>query len=158
GGGAAEVARVLRDGGAAFSIPPTAPADFENPYHVHLFEPDTLRAALAEHFGDVEVWGLDGDDAVKADFDRRRRWARRLLAVDVFDVRHRLPREWYVRLHGAARRVAYPVIAAAGRTAPAITADRFALTPVVDASTLVLFAVARRPFGDLVRDKCRKDR
>jgi SAM-dependent methyltransferase len=141
----AEVARVLRDDGAAFFITPNAPADFENPYHVHLFEPDTLHAALAERFADVDVWGLDGDDAVKADFERRRRWARRLLATDVFDLRHRLPREWYVRLHGTARRVAYPVIAAAGRTAPAITADRFALTPAVDASTLVLFAVARRP-------------
>jgi hypothetical protein len=59
-----------------------------------------------------------------------------------------------VRLHGASRRVAYPVLAAAARwrahrsegAAPgAITADRFALTSSIDPSTLVLFAVARRP-------------
>jgi SAM-dependent methyltransferase len=146
----AEVSRVLGDGGAAFFITPNAPADFENPYHVHLFEPDGLRRLLAHHFGEVEVWGLDGDAVVKADFERRRRWARRLLAVDVWDVRHRLPGEWYVRLHGAARRVAYPVIAGIDRVRartppPPITADRFALTSSIDASTLVLFAVARRP-------------
>jgi hypothetical protein len=91
---------------------------------------------------------------VKADFERRRRWARRLLALDVFDLRHRLPRRWYVRLHAAGRRAAYPVFALVGKVKgrrsgapvpPAITADRFSLTTAVDASTLVLFAVARHP-------------
>jgi SAM-dependent methyltransferase len=146
----AEVSRVLADDGAAFFITPNAPADFENPYHVHLFEPDDLGALLARHFGAVEVWGLDGDATVKADFERRRRWARRMLALDVWDVRHRLPRDWYVRLHGTARRVAYPAIATADRVRrrtppPPITEDRFGLTPSIDASTLVLFAVARQP-------------
>jgi SAM-dependent methyltransferase len=146
----AEVSRVLAADGAAFFITPNAPADFENPYHVHLFEPDDLRHVLARSFGAVEVWGLDGDAAVKADFERRRRWARRLLAVDVWDVRHRLPREWYVRLHATARRVAYPALATAERVRrrtppPPITEDRFTLTPSIDPSTLVLFAVARHP-------------
>jgi SAM-dependent methyltransferase len=152
-GHVAELARVLAPDGAAFVITPNAPADFENPFHVHLFEPEGLAALLGRHFEDVEVLGLDGDAIVKADFERRRRVARRLLALDVFDLRHRLPRRWYVALHGAARRVAYPVFALAGRRkggsqgapAPAITAERFGLTAAIDPSTLVLFAVARRP-------------
>jgi hypothetical protein len=46
--------------------------------------------------------------------------------------------------------MAYPALATAERVRrrtppPAITEDRFALTPSIDASTLVLFAVARRP-------------
>jgi len=146
----AEVSRVLADDGVGFFITPNAPADFENPYHVHLFEPDDLRQLLGRFFDAVDVWGLDGDPTVKADFERRRRWARRLLAVDVWDVRHRLPRTWYVRLHGSARRVAYPAIATADRVRrrtppPAITEDRFTLTASIDSSTLVLFAVARHP-------------
>ena len=40
----AEVSRVLADHGVAFFITPNAPADFENPYHVHLFEPDDLES------------------------------------------------------------------------------------------------------------------
>ena len=32
-------------------------------------------------------------------------FARKLLALDVFDLRHRLPRRWYVGLHAAARRM-----------------------------------------------------
>ncbi len=146
----AEIGRVLADDGAAFVITPNAPADFENPYHVHLFEPPDLAALLARHFEDVTVLGLDGDEVVKADFERRRRWARRLLRLDVLGLRHRLPRSWYVSLHAAARRVTYPVLAAVaqrrgGGEAAVITAERFALSGAIDASTLVLFAVARRP-------------
>jgi peptidoglycan/LPS O-acetylase OafA/YrhL/SAM-dependent methyltransferase len=145
----AEVSRVLGPDGAAYFITPNAPADFENPYHVHLFERDDLAELLGQHFQDVTVWGLDGDDLVKADFERRRRWARRLLALDVAGLRHRLPRNWYVRLHALARRLIYPVFALRDRLRPRppkpMTADRFGLTERIDPSTLVLFAEARRP-------------
>ncbi len=149
----AEVARVLGDG-AAFFVTPNAPADFENPYHVSLFEPRQLADLLGRYFDEVEVLGLDGDAVVKADFERRRRFARRLLAVDVFGLRHRLPRETYVALHANARRFAYPLLAVVGRIGdrsgrrpppPEVTADRFQLATTIDPSTLVLFAIARRP-------------
>src|SRR5262249_61414441 len=35
----ADVARVLTDSGTAFVVTPNRPADFENPFHVYLFEP-----------------------------------------------------------------------------------------------------------------------
>ena len=38
-----ELARVLADDGTAFFLTPNAPADFENPFHIHLFEPPELR-------------------------------------------------------------------------------------------------------------------
>jgi SAM-dependent methyltransferase len=110
-GHVAEIARVLHDDGSAYFLTPNAPADFENPYHVYLFEPEPLRAMLGRHFHDVEVRGLDGDDVVKADFERRRKFARRLLRIDMLGLRHRLPRRWYVGLHAAARRLAYPLLA-----------------------------------------------
>ena len=34
-----ELARVLADDGTVFFLTPNAPADFENPFHIHLFEP-----------------------------------------------------------------------------------------------------------------------
>ena len=147
-GHVAEIARVLYDDGSAYFLTPNAPADFENPYHVHLFEPDPLRAMLGRHFHDVVVLGLDGDDVVKLDFERRRTFARRLLRLDVLGLRHRLPRRWYVGLHAAARRLAYPLLARrAARSAPTapIGAERFRLTSSIDDTTLVLFAVASRP-------------
>jgi SAM-dependent methyltransferase len=146
----AEIARVLAETGTACIITPNKPADFENPYHLYLFEPADLRAMLLRHFEDVEVLGLDGDAAVKADFERRRVFARRLLAVDIFNLRHRLPRSWYVALHAGARRAAYPLLAAVNKkksvgSVPTVTADNFSVTTTIDSSTLVLFAVARRP-------------
>lgn len=145
-GHVAEISRVLSDRGTAFFITPNEPADFENPYHVHLFVPETLRAMLDEHFADVEVVGLDGSEAVKADFEARRRMANRLLKLDVFDLRHKLPRKWFVALHAIARRVAYRVMGerwSGGSTG--ITDAEFATTPQIDETTLVLLAIARQP-------------
>ena len=146
----AEIARVLGDDGAACIITPNAPADFENPYHLYLFEPPDLKAMLLRHFDDVEIHGLDGDAAVKADFERRRVFARRLLAIDIFNLRHRLPRSAYVALHATARRVAYPMLAKLNTkksavATPTVTADNFSLTKTIDKSTLVLFAIAKKP-------------
>lgn len=145
----AEIARVLRDTGTACIITPNAPADFENPYHLYLFEPGDLRAMLLRHFEDVQVYGLDGDEAVKVDFERRRLFARRMLSLDPLGLRHRMPRSWYVGLHAGARRVAYPMLAKLNKqsteNADVVTADNFHISSGIDPSTLVLFAVARRP-------------
>lgn len=145
-GHVAEISRVLAPDGTAFFITPNAPADFENPYHVHLFEPAELRDMLGRHFGDVEVLGLDGNAEVKADFERRRKTANRLLALDVFDLRHKLPEKWFIALHATARRVIYRVMGdkwSGGNTG--IDDSAFAITSSIDPSTLVLFAVARKP-------------
>ena len=141
----AEVSRVLGRQGTAFFITPNAPADFENPYHVSLFEPQALASLLGRFFDEVEVLGLDGDAVVKADFARRRRLANRVLRLDRWGLRHRLPRPAYVGLHAVARRTLYPLLALRSDAGPAISADRFAISPTIDTETLVLFAVARRP-------------
>ncbi len=146
GAHAAEVARVLADDGTAFFVTPNEPADFENPFHIRLFRPDTLRDLLARSFGEVEVLGLDAVARVKDDFARRRDKAARILALDVLDLRHRMPRSWYVALYTRALPVAYRLMARGGTGGSSgITADDFFVTDRVDDSTLVLFAVARRP-------------
>lgn len=143
---AAEVARVLDPAGTAFFVTPNAPADFENPFHIRLFGPDDLGELLGRSFGDVEVLGLDAVERVKADFANRRQRARKVLALDVLDLRHRMPRSWYIALYTRALPVAYRLMAR-GDTggASGITADDFFVTDRVDETTLVLFAVARRP-------------
>jgi 2-polyprenyl-3-methyl-5-hydroxy-6-metoxy-1,4-benzoquinol methylase len=141
-----ELARVLTDDGTAFFLTPNAPADFENPFHVHLFEPDELRRLLGRHFHDVTVQGLDPTPTVKADFTARRVKADKVLRLDVFDLRHRIPRSWYVAAYTRALPIAYKVMArgdAGGSTG--ITADDFSVTDQLDRTTMVLFATASRP-------------
>lgn len=141
-----ELARVLGPHGTAFVLTPNAPADFENPFHLRLFDPGQLAAAMRVHFHEVWVGGLDGSDRVKADFARRRVKAARLLRFDVLGLRHRLPRSWYLSIYTRALPVAYRLLArgdTGGGTG--ITVEDFHVTEHVDDTTPVLFASARRP-------------
>ncbi len=140
----AELARVLEPEGVALVVTPNEPADFENPHHVHLFRAEPLRALLDRFFQEVQVVGLQGSPAVAADFARRRRRAKALLALDVFDLRHRLPRGVYLGLYERVLPLAYRLLARSGQ-GPTFGPEDFSVTERIDDDTLVLFATARRP-------------
>ncbi len=143
-----EVARVLADDGSAFFLTPNEPADFENPYHVYLFTADSLRKMLEEFFGEVEVFGLEGNEVVLEDFAKRRAMADKLLRLDPLGLRHKLPRSAFVWLHATGRRIAYRFTntdQTGGESG--ITEDDLHLGPESEITdrTLVLFAVCRKP-------------
>ena len=141
-----ELARVLADDGTAFFLTPNAPADFENPFHIHLFEPPELRSLLGRYFHDVTVQGLDAVPHVKADFTARRVKANKVLRLDILKLRHRIPRSWYIAAYTRMLPVAYKLIArgdSGGMTG--ITADDFSVTDQLDSTTMVLFATGSRP-------------
>ena len=141
-----ELARVLHEDGSAYFLTPNKPADFENPFHVHLFDRDDLVSLLERHFAEVWVGGVDAVDSVKAELAARRAKANKVLALDVFDLRHRIPRDWYVAAYTKLLPIAYRVMArrdTGGTTG--ITEDDWFVTDTTDDTTLVLFAIARRP-------------
>lgn len=145
-GHVAEIARVLADDGTAFFLTPNEPADFENPFHVHLFGRRELAALLARYFDEVWLGGVDAVPHVKADFAARRAKANKLLRLDVLDLRHRIPRDWYVEAYTRLLPLAYRLVAREDTGgATGITADDWFVTDELDDTTLVLFAVARRP-------------
>lgn len=147
-GHVAEAARILAPGGTAFFLTPNAPADFENPFHVHLFGPDELGALLSRHFGEVWVGGLAASPRARADLAKRRRRARRLLALDPLRIRNRIPHRWYVFAYVRLLPTAYRFLArrdSGGATG--ITSDDFFVTDAVDEATPVLFAIARFPLN-----------
>ena len=138
------MARVLKDDGVGCVLTPNKPADFENPFHLHLFEREELRAMLERHFDDVWLGGVDAASHVKDDLAARRVKANKLLRLDVFDIRHRIPHSWYVGAYTRLLPIAYKLVAredAGGATG--ITADDWFVTEDLDDTTLVLFAVVR---------------
>jgi SAM-dependent methyltransferase len=141
----AELARVLRTPGTAFVITPNGPADFENPFHVHLFEPLQLASLLRLFFEEVEVFGLEGDDVLKADFATRRARGERLLRLDVLRLRRRLPRRWYVWAYERALPLAYRALGRSSGVGSGIDASHLSVTDVIRPDTPVLLALARRP-------------
>lgn len=141
-----ELARVCAATGTIFVLTPNAPADFENPFHLCLFDPAGLSSLLERFFEEVWVGGVDAPAPVKADFAARRAKAARLLKMDVLDLRHRMPRRWYVAVYTRLLPVAYRLLArGGGGGATGITADGWFVTEAPDATTLVLFAVCRGP-------------
>ena len=142
----AELARVLRPDGTAFVITPNAPADFENPFHVYLFEPPHLVSLLGLFFEEVECLGIEGDERLQQDFASRRASGERILRLDVFNLRHKMPRRTYVWTYERALPVVYRLLGR-GRSGvgSGIDASHLFATAEITPSTPVLFAVARRP-------------
>jgi SAM-dependent methyltransferase len=143
---AAELARVLSPQGKAFVITPNAPADFENPFHIRLFRRSELVSVLERSFDDVWVGGIDAVAHVKEDLRLRREKANKVLRLDVFDLRHKIPHSWYVGAYTRALPLAYRLMAKSdtgGGTG--ITDDDFFVTDDVDDTTLVLLAIAGKP-------------
>ena len=142
----AELARVLADDGTAFVITPNRPADFENPFHVYLFETAELASMLRLFFHDVEVHGLEGDAELKADFAARRASGERILKLDLLRLRHRIPRRWYVWIYERALPVVYRML---GRSTSGVGSGldhtHLFMTDEIVPTTPVLFAVARSP-------------
>lgn len=142
----AELARIVTDGGSALVITPNRPADFENPFHVSLFEADELESLLALFFHDVTVQGLEGSPELHADFAQRRASGERLLKLDPFDLRHKVPRRWYVWTYERVLPVVYKALGSS-RTGigSGLDESHFFLTDQVTPTTPGLFAVASRP-------------
>jgi ubiquinone/menaquinone biosynthesis C-methylase UbiE len=142
----AEIARVLGDDGTAYVITPNAPADFENPFHVYLFDPPQLASMLRLFFHDVEVIGLEGDDVLRADFAARRTSGEKLLKLDPFKLRHKFGRRAYIWAYENALPRVYKLLGS-GKSGVGSGIDEshfFAASEITD-TTPVLFAVARGP-------------
>ncbi len=142
----AELARVTSDDGTAFVITPNRPADFENPFHVYLFEAADLASMLRLFFHEVEVLALEGDDVLQADFAARRASGERLLKLDFLNLRRHMPRKWYVWGYEHALPVVYKMLGSANTgIGSGLDDSHFFMADEVTDTTPVLFAVARKP-------------
>jgi SAM-dependent methyltransferase len=141
----AELARVCAPDGRAFVITPNRPADFENPFHVYLFEATELASMLRLFFADVEVLGLEGSPELHEDFARRRASGEKLLKLDPLRLRQKVPRRWYVWGYEHVLPVVYRMLGSSTTgIGSGIDDSHFFLTERVEPTTPGLFAIASR--------------
>ena len=142
----AELARVSKDDGTTFVITPNRPADFENPFHVYLFEADELASMMRLFFHEVEILGLEGDDVLKADFAARRTTGEKILKLDVLNLRTHMPRRWYVWSYERVLPAVYKVLGSKkSGVGSGLDHTHFSISDAVLPTTPVLFAIARKP-------------
>jgi SAM-dependent methyltransferase len=139
-----EIARVLRPGGTLLlSTPNLLQSDRENPYHVHEYAAEELRAALSRWFASVEMLGVFAVGPAARFQEERMRRIRRITRLDPLGLRRRLPRglvEWlFARLSLLVR-----LGARRGGAALAVGVEHFPIAPA-DPGCLDLLAVCRAP-------------
>jgi SAM-dependent methyltransferase len=141
---------LLRPGGTALiATPNVLQSDRENPFHVHEYEPDELRARLEAHFSEVEILGVGMGPAVAGYFNERLRQIRRIVRLDLLGLRHRMPR-WLIERLFARLAVVVRRRIQQGYELPEATIDDFPIGPA-DEACLDLLAVCRGPAGGGLR-------
>ena len=89
---------LLREEGLAIVTTPNMPmSDLVNPYHMHEYRADELADCLGRRFGNVEMLGIGASAPARAYLEARSHRIRRVMRLDPFRLRDRLPRpmiEW----------------------------------------------------------------
>lgn len=136
------IGTILRPGGTAlFTTPNVLQSDGENPFHVHEYDADELRARLARHFSEVELLGVGAGPAVAGYFQQRLRQIRRIVRIDPLGLRHRMPR-WLIDPLFARLAVVVRRRIRDEDELPEATVDDFPIGPA-DEACLDLLAVCR---------------
>lgn len=138
------IAGLLAPGGTAvITTPNLLMSDRVNPYHVHEYAAEELRALLATRFAEVEVRGIGASEPVLRYLDARSRRIRRIVRLDPLRLRDRLPRALVERLF-ALFAVLVRRQTSAGEGTPETTWRDFPVGPA-DARCLDLLALCRGP-------------
>jgi SAM-dependent methyltransferase len=137
---------LLRPAGTALiTTPNVVQSDGENPFHVHEYEAEELRTRLNRHFSEIELLGVGAAPAVAGYFSERLRQIRRIVRIDPFGLRHRMPRWLIDRLFARLAVVVRRRIRQRDEL-PEVTVDDFPIGPS-DEACLDLLAVCRGPRG-----------
>ena len=138
------IADATRDDGLALvTTPNVLMSDGVNPFHVHEYEAEELRRVLGTVFDEVEILGVGmSETAARYQTDRLRR-IRRIMRLDPFGLRNRLPRalvDWlFARFSILVRRGIQQ-----GEGLPDLGVADFPVGPI-DENAIDLLAVCRHP-------------
>jgi len=138
------LARHLRkDGIALITTPNRANSDGENPFHLHEYEAEELRALLATRFESVEMLGVFARGEALRYHEDRLRSIRRIVRIDPLGLRRRIPRRLVEWIFGRLALVVRRGIASRDGL-PEARIEDFPIEPT-QPDALDLFAVCRTP-------------
>lgn len=138
-----QVRQVLEPGGCLIVTTPNRLNSFiENPYHVHEYVADELRAALGRVFAAVEVRGVCGDERAMAYERTRVAQAKRILRLDPFNLRRLVPQRAVSVVYPLLARLVRRGVARSDSSAILVRPENFAITADCDAA-LDLLAICR---------------
>ncbi|HIF94224.1 MAG TPA: class I SAM-dependent methyltransferase [Myxococcales bacterium] len=140
---------VRSDGTALVTTPNILMSDGVNPFHIHEYESAELCQLLEQHFEEVEMLGVGmSADAARYQEDRLAR-IRRIMRLDPFGLRNRLPRkliDWlFAQFSIVVRRGIQK-----GQGLPDLSVDDFPIGPA-DGKSIDLLAVCRKPRSESAR-------
>jgi SAM-dependent methyltransferase len=138
------IARSMKsDGMALITTPNILQSDGVNPFHVHEYEASELGQLLEGYFEGVEMLGVGMSPRAARYQANRLQRIRRIMKLDPFGLRDRLPRAWidwlFARFSVVVRRGIQK-----GEGLPDLTIEDFPVRPA-DEKSLDLLAVCRGP-------------
>lgn len=91
---AAEISRVLKEGGKAIITTPNKPMSLtRNPWHIREYSIETVNKLLSKYFSNVEVLGVYGNAEVNDYYERNKQSVKKFTRFDVLNLQYLLPRQ-----------------------------------------------------------------
>lgn len=92
-----DVHRVLKPGGVFICTTPNIKMSIaRNPFHVHEYTFDEMKKEISSVFGEFEIKGLQGNEAVNKYYEENSRWAKKILKLDPLGIHKIVPASWLI--------------------------------------------------------------
>lgn len=92
-----DVYRVLKPGGIFICTTPNSKMSIaRNPFHVHEYTFDEMKAEVQQVFDEFEIQGLQGNEKVNNYYEANARWAKKILRFDPLGLHKLIPSAWLV--------------------------------------------------------------
>jgi 2-polyprenyl-3-methyl-5-hydroxy-6-metoxy-1,4-benzoquinol methylase len=140
-----EAHRVLKSGGLfLLSTPNIKRSLARNPFHVHEYDFEEMRAEIGGVFKEFELKGLGGNEKVDAYYQKNAEWANRILKWDILGLHKILPASLLVKPYNFITNLMRKDLNKSVSASPLITSADFYLRPTDLDSTLDIFVVAKK--------------
>lgn len=138
------ISRLLAPGGIAIiTTPNLLTSDKINPFHVHEYQGEELRACLAPYFDEVEMNGVGTSENVKPYFDARLERIAKIMRIDPLGLRNLLPASWITWLFAKGALLVRRGIEESDAGMPDATLQDFPIGPT-DPGDIDLLAICRK--------------